>query len=367
MRGALILAIGISAAVPANLHAQGRLRIQPFIGAAAGHDSDVFSTPQNPRADFITRVRPGVMTKFESPQMKLSGRYAFECERFARYSDLTRLDARQEADVNLAYRLTPRTSVSASAGWMTTHTPRDFNVQTGLTAPRAAARRLAGHASVTRQLDTVTSTDIGYSVTEDRLDGFLTTTTHNAVASLERRVSERTQVRGAFRFDAFVFDAAADDVRTHAAVVGLTHALGPRLRLSAEAGPRTIVGRLQPEIAASVACDCEADWAIGYSRSVTAVAGTPGAVALDRLDLTLARTFGRAFEIQMTPAVLQSTLATMRARVYALAVHVSRSVAPRAALHITVQGSVQQGGLYPGGAGAVLPRHAVLVSLVSER
>jgi len=365
-RVALFAALG---AVPGmDSEAQDRLRIQPFVSLSEVYDSDVFSTPADPRADLVTRITPGLTTTYESPAMTLSSRFLADFERFDRHPELAGLDARQQGTVSLTYRATPRVRVAAGGELLMTHTPQDLNLATSLAAPRARARRHTANASATRRFSPVTSGSLGYTFTGDRVGRSFATDTHGADATVERRVSARTAVRGRYRVQAFGFTTPVTHSRvtSHSVSIGVDHAIAPRLRASIDVGPRTTGDVARPELAASVACDCASvDLALAYTRTQTTVIGLAGAADVESVGMTIGRTFGRSLDVQVAPAFFSSTLAALRAEVYALAINVKRPISSRVAVELTLQGSLQRGHIYPGGAGEDVPRHTILARLVA--
>jgi hypothetical protein len=361
-----MLVVTLDVLSPARSNAQPRVQVQPLFSIAEVHDSNLFSTSRGRQADFITRATPGLATTYESPLLMLTGRYSVDLERFVSHPELTSMNARQQGTVSLRYRFTPRMSLTASADWLATRTPWELNTLTGLTATRAAARRQAANATVRRQFSSVTSGSVTYTATRDRLDRAFTSISHAAAATVERRLSPRTGVRGTYRVETFFFTVAQghENTGSNAVGVGASHALNRTIRLSLDAGPRLIGGNVRPDVAASVACDGAVNLSLAYSRSYTTVLGVPAPVAVERLGMTIDRLVERSFEIQVSPALFRSTLAGAQARVFALDVNVRRPISPRVGLEFTLHGNAQHGSLLPSGAGRLLPRHSILLRLV---
>jgi hypothetical protein len=364
----LIALAWLSGVATPDAAAQARVTFQPFAAVTAGYDSDVFATGRQPRADVVTRLTPGADGTYKTPLATLSGRYETDLERFMQYPELTALNARQHGTIAIASRPTPLLAVTAGGEFLATRMPGELTIATGLTLPRGRARRSSARASVARRFGTVTSADVGYALTDDRLNRSFAARTHAVDARLVREVSPRTALRAAYRIETTGFAAAADATRvtSNALSVGIDRAITPRVRASIAAGPRLTGGSLQPEIAASVACDCApASLAVAYEQTQTTVIGLAGAAGVRRVNVTLRRRFGRSLDLGLAPSFFRTVLGQARTDVYAIAFSVTRPLASRLAVEVDVHGAMQHGSLHPAAARQSVARHAASLRLVA--
>jgi hypothetical protein len=354
---------------PGAVCAQGTFHVRPFVSATEVHESNLFSTASDRQRDFITRFTPGVESDYRSALWTLFGRYTLDVERFANHAELTTMDARQQAAVTIGYRPRPRVSVAGGAEYLTTRTPRELNIATGLTFTRARADRVLTHGSLTRQLDPVTSGTIEYTFTRDRLGRAFDAYTHAASLGASRRLSSRTTVTGRYRTHGFAFTgavAARSVVMSHSLTTGVTRAMTRSLRVSIDAGPRVTADVVRAEVSASIDWNGErADLSLAYGRTQSTAIGLIGPADIQSLHATLARTLGRSLEVRLGPSVFRSALAGRRADVYVLGAGVTQRFSNAFALDLAFDGAVQYGTLLAGAAAETIPRHALMMRFVA--
>jgi hypothetical protein len=342
----------------------GVLQVRPLFDIAQVYDSNLFSTPTDRQADFITRVTPGLAAQYRSPRLTMLGRYTFDAERFADHSDLTNVDARQHADLELSYRPTSRTALFAGADLLMTQTPGELNANTALTFTRASARRAAAHSSITRQLDMVTTGTLDYVFTEYRIAGGLETRTHAAAIGINRRLSSRQSVDAGYRLEQFFFGRSS--VTSHALTLGWTEAITRRASVSVDGGPRVTNGSLAPDLSASVRYQFKpGELAFAYARTQTTVIGLAGTTDARSLTLTTTWNLPQSLKLRVAPARFRSAQEERRADVYQVAVGLSRPIARGLSLDVTFDTYVQQGNLYNAVADVTIPRHDVMIRVAA--
>jgi hypothetical protein len=354
---------------PGAVCAQGTFQVRPFVSATEVHESNLFSTASDRQRDFITRFTPGVESDYRSALWTLFGRYTLDVERFANHAELTTTDARQQAAVTIGYRPTPRVSVAGGADYLTTRTPRELNIATGLTFTRARADRFLTHASLTRQLDPVSSGTIEYTFTRDRLGRAFDAYMHAASLGASRRLSSRTTVTGRYRAHGFAFTgavAARSVVMSHSLTTGVKRAMTRSLSVSIDAGPRVTADVVRAEVSASIDWHGErADLSLAYGRTQSTAIGLVGPADTQSLHATLARTLGRSLEVRLGPGVFRSALAGRRADVYVLGAGVRQRFSNAFALDLAFDGAVQHGTLLAGAAAETIPHHALMMRFVA--
>ena len=68
--------------LPSAAGAQSKLEVHPSVTLAEVHDDNVFATAEEPVADDITRLGPGIVVARTSPRLWLQARYRLEAERY---------------------------------------------------------------------------------------------------------------------------------------------------------------------------------------------------------------------------------------------------------------------------------------------
>jgi hypothetical protein len=344
--------------------------VRPLISITQVYDTNLLSTPSDHRADFITRVSPGVDYRYRSTLWTLGGRYTVDAERFANSPEFTAVGARQNATVGFGYRPTPRVMIAGDTAFYRTETPGELNTETGLALTRATAEQVVAHASLTRLLDPLTGGTVEYSLTDGRLAGSSRTQTHAVRIGAERHVSQRDAVSINYALHQFLFaiDRGPRSTPTsHMLGVGLTHSITPRTSIAVAGGPRVTNGSPAADLSASLRYQFQpGDLSLVYSRTATAVIGLLDVVSLQGLTATAACNLGLV-QIRVAPAVFRSIEAGRRADVYRLGLGVTRSITKNLALDVAFDGNAQYGNLYAGAALAhdTISRHQVLVKLTA--
>jgi hypothetical protein len=348
--------------------AQTTFHVRPLLSATEVHDSNIFSTSVGRQADLISRVSPGLESDYRSTLLTLTSRYAFDVERFARHDELSTMSARQHGTIAWGYRPTPRLALTAAGDLLTTRTPGELNVESGLTVARERAQRATAQSSLTRQLSPVTAGTMEYSWTEDRLERGFKAQTHAAAASTVHRLSPRDSVNAVYRFREFKFGSAGiapSAVTSHSLGVGWTHAITRRVTMAIGGGPRVTGEAFGPELSASIHTSLESlDLSLAYGRTQTTIVGVNGAADIQNVTATAAWTPRRSLQVRMTPSFFRNAVSGRQAEVYMLAVGVRRPISSHLSVDVTFDGSVQRGNLVSGLAGEIA-RRSVAVRLVA--
>jgi hypothetical protein len=341
-----IIALALVLTADEAAHAQGVFRMSPLFGIAQVYDSNLFSTPSDRQADFITRISPGVESDYRTPRLTLLGRYTLDVERFADHPELTRLDSRQGAAIEFTLHPTRRLALVAGTALSTTHTPGELNQDTGLTFTRAAARQIAARSSFTRQFGRVNVATMNYTFREDRLEGGVGSRTHAAAVGTRHRVSARDTVIAGYRVDQFFFraaDQAAAAMTSHALSAGWAHSFTRRTMFSIDAGPQIVNGSAASEVSASVRCRIRpVDLSLAYARTQTTIIGLAGTAHTQSVTSSAAWSLLRqSVQVQVSPGFFQSAHPMLRADVYRLAIDVAHPIADSLSLGVTLDMNVQ--------------------------
>jgi hypothetical protein len=356
--------------------AQGVLRVSPLFGIAQVYDTNLFSrsTPSDRQADLITRVSPGLDSEYRTPLLTLIGRYTLDAERFADHSELTTMNARQQASIGFTYRVRPRLALAADAELATTQTPGELNMDTALTLARASARRIAASSSVTRQFSAMTAATLDYAFAEYTIAGAPATRSHAATIGTEHHPSLRDTVGVDYELRHFLFDASSTTAATgataatsQALILGWNRAMTPRTTLAIAGGPRITNGAPAADLAASVHYQLTPadDLSLAYNRTQTTVIGLSGTTDTQSFTATASWSPVASLQVRVAPGFFRNVQARQPVDVFHLAVGVVRPIARRVSLDVGFGAYMQHGGFHAPPADARISRHDVIVRLVT--
>jgi hypothetical protein len=355
----------------AVLAAQGGFHATPSVGVSQQYDSNLFATPIEPEADFITRTSMGLELERGTPLWTATGRYVHDMERFAGHHELSSVAARQRGTVALRYRPSLRTSWAADAEIWRTGTPSELNEATGLTVSRASAQRALAHSSVTRRISPVTSGTIDYTVTQDHLAGRTSATTHDAVAVIERHRSSRETVTFRYRFREFMFAPASPALTfastSHALTAGFSRAMNRHLQLTVEGGPRVTSTTPAADVSASLRYHGVPDLSVSYARSQATVIGLSGAADVQSVSAAVEWPLWSSMRVQLAPGVFRSELGNARADACIVALDLIRPVVHDMTVDVSFSSNFQRGGLNAGLSNPSINRQVLLVRLIAGR
>lgn len=361
---ALALTVAVSAGRRAA--ADDRDRVIPSWSVIEAHDSNLFFTAGDQETDFITRLNAGVDAEHQTTIWTVAGRGSFDIERFASHPELTTIDARQHAAIDAAYRPSRTLAISAGAELSRTRTPGELNAETGLSFTRARAQRASARSSIARQFGRATAGTIQYSFTQDRLAGVIGQT-HAAGTGAERHVTRRDTLRAAYRVQQFHFDYSGvgrSSTLSQTMAAGLTHAITRRSEIAIEGGPRLTRGTVSPDLSASIRHHRDMfDLSLAYGVTETVVIGLAGTAQTESVRAAAAWNLRRGVQIHVAPSYYQSAYGPRRARVYGLAMDVTRPLASGFLVSASVESTSQSGSVFQT-VDASIPRQAIAISLV---
>src|SRR6266481_1499635 len=138
IRITLFAAVGLA---PNIAQAQMGWFAAPSLLAAEVYDDNLFFSPSQREQDRILRLSPAIEAGYRSDPLSVRGRYTFDAERYAQHPQLDSNQAREQAGMDFRYRPTHRLTVATEASVITTQTPAELNLDTGLGSRRVQAER----------------------------------------------------------------------------------------------------------------------------------------------------------------------------------------------------------------------------------
>jgi hypothetical protein len=357
------------ALVPSAAPAQSVIDVRPSVTVTELHDSNLFAAPTRQQADFITRLTPSLDSEYRTSTLSMRAHYFFDAERYVDAVELSRVDARQQAGVEMRYSATPRVSWRATAGVTRTWTPGELLVQTGVILPRGRATRLSAGSTLTRHLDQRTDGTLEYALTDDRIDGGVTVHSHSAALNAVRRLSARTSVRAGYRVEWYGFGpatlATTPSVMAQALEIGWTRAMTERLSVSVAGGPRLTGTRLAPDFSASIRSRHDRTTvSLGYQRTGTVVIGVAGPVALENVTGQVIWNAAHGLRFRATPGLFRSRADGFDADVLRIEVGAEWPIADTVSVDLTFDRSTQSGRLHAALPGGTIGRSMSSVRLV---
>lgn len=354
--------------LPATVMAWPDLYLRSALTVAGVQDDNLFFTPARQERDFISRVTPEIEAGFLSPRVSLGGRYAFDAERFADHPELTTMRARQHASIDLKSDPARSLGLGVHGEYVSTLTPGDLNLQTGLTTGRLHARRLSAGSSLEYRFNPVTSGTVAYTQTRDDLSGGVAARVRTAALGLERRTTPRDTMSAGYAFNRFRFEEG-DVTTAHALVFGWDRRITPRTGLALSGGPRFSEGGIEPEASMAIRHGSKrADVSLTYARSLATVIGRAGTVTTESLAPAVTYRSARLFRVSVAPAFfkIRGTEGGDEARVSLINLKVACRLGSGMSLEAAYQRSFQEGALAAGPAGAgTIARNSFQVRLVA--
>jgi hypothetical protein len=330
--------------------AQPELYLKGALSVAGVQDDNLFSAPDSRQADVITRFTPGIEAGLRSDSHSLEGRFAIDAERFARHPELDSARARQVASLDWRSRATRRVTFSLHGDDLSTLTPGELNLTTGLAAGRRRATRRSAVPAVAWKIGRAAAGSASYTLTKDDLAGGVAATTHTAALGLERRLSPR--------------DTGS---------LGWDRRVGPHSGFTLRAGPRHSDGRVDPEVSVALHHDAQKLHALlTLSRSLATVIGRAGTVVTDSVLPAVSWRATRFLQWSASPGLFKIRDASggSDVSVYLLGLEATCRLGDWLSLVGTYRRSLQRGALdvEPGGGAAEpIARDTMTLSLVARQ
>jgi hypothetical protein len=365
----LVLAI---AALPSNANAQGGFYLVPSVSLSEVSDTYAFSSPSSSDSDLVMRTSPVVRAGYRSPLLQVTGGYTCDAEQSRNHPDLSNFFVRQKGDVTLRYTLSPAATFSTVGTYVATHTPQEFNDQTGLIVQRAPASFYSVVPLLSYQFDPRTNGSAEFQF--QRMDAFTqlaptvlaaqapvlqnvagSIVTLGATFAFDRRLSTTDVALAQYRERRYDFGGSplfAGSITSRAALLGWTHDLSPLNQMSILAGPRLSDGVVGPEVAVNVRHRLQSgEVAMGFARTERVALGETGTIDVESLTATVAGRPVPRLELKVKPGVSRdrARLSPLQVTVYLVDVSATRAVSRWLSLEASYTGAWERGDVPPLG------------------
>jgi hypothetical protein len=368
---ALLLAI---AAFPAKAGAQGGFYLVPSVSVAEVSDTYVFSSPSASDSDLVLRTSPDIRGGYRSPLLLLSAGYTCDAEQSRTHPDLSNFFVRQKADVNLRYTLGPAATFSTVASYVATHTPGEFNDQTGLIVQRAPATFYSVAPSFRYQLNALTHASAGFEF--ERMDASAQIAVAPLIAGapalplrdvagsivtrginlgLDRRVSGTDVGLARYQERTYDFGGApqfAGSVTSRAVLLGWTHNFTQLTQITMLAGPRLSDGLIVPEWSAGVRHRLEfGEVALNAERTERVALGQAGTIDVQGLSASVITRLAPRLDLRVKPGVSRDKahITPLQVTVYSVTVAATRAFSPWFSIEASYRGAWERGDIPPLG------------------
>lgn len=305
---------------PAAAGAQADHYAQVSFATSQHYDNNLFASAASGdrQPDVIFRFGPVVEAGYVSVPLRLVARYGFEGERYLEHVALNKNFARQDAAVEVYPFTTRRLTFGAKASYVETHTPNEFNLETGLAAGRARAERLGTGVGATYEWSSVTRLAVGYGFGKDALAGGVASAAHDARIGVENHSDPRSSRRFDYRFRYFSFGDRATEA-SHMITAGWSRELTRRTGIELALGPRISDRGIRPELSASIRRRLQnGSLSTSYSRTQTTAIGEQGVIEVQRIAVAAGWQAARRLTLSASPAYITVGRAGARVSIYAL-------------------------------------------------
>jgi len=344
------------------------------LSLAGVRDDNLFYTAASRESDTITRLTPGFATGSRSDRLTLGGRWGLDIERFAEHSELDTNRAREAASADLRARLGSPVTFTLHGDYLSTLTPGELNLTTGLSEGRARARRFSAGPAFLVKGSPATDMSFGYTLTKDDLAGGVSGDTRTLTAGLVHRLSARTSTTADYSYSRYAFAGSAPiDVQT--LTLGWERKLSPTSSFALRAGPRYSEGRFDPEATLSLQHGSgKIDTSLVVGRSLGTVIGQSGTFVTDSAAVGVTFKPIPALRFGIGPAVYRTRddAGGPGTRVYSGTLDASWRISDWLSLVGTYRRNVQRGALAsstpgPAVAGEEIARDTIYLGLVGGR
>ena len=336
-------------------------------------DSNLFSaTGDSRQGDSISRLTPEIEGGFRSARLSVAGRYALDAERFADHPELDTNRARQIATLDFQTRPAHPLSLSLHGDYVSTLTPGELNLTTGLLAARLRATRLSVGPTVDWRLGPATNAIASFTQTKDDVVSGIAIQTRTTALGLERRLSPRST--GSLGYTLGRYDFGGENVTTaHTLSLGWERSVGSLGGFTLRGGPRYSAGRVDPEVSLVMRRDAKRlHVSLTCGRSLGTVIGRAGTVVTDSVLPAVSWQPLRSLQVSAAPGVFRTRDASggPEARVYLIDLGAIWRIGDWLSIAGTYRRSLQQGALGgAGSAGAIdeIARDTLMLSLVASQ
>ena len=354
----IIIAVQLGTAVEAG--AQSEATLVPAVALTTAHDDNLFSAPTGV-GDILTTVRPSLEGRYHSPTTDLQSLVSFDAQRSAFHPALNIIDARRHVMFDGRTQPTPALRLGLMSRYDHTQTPGELNLDTGIMFDRQRARRLQLTPSLAYRTTPRTTISTRYDWTSEHLSGWGGGELHAAHVGVAHEWTPRTTLNA--RYLGRVFRNAPATHQSHTALVGWAREMTPGTNVSLEAGPRVrSSGGVTSEVLAGLLRRTpRTRLRLDYWRGETIVLGIAGPVQIHSGTTNLSWSLRRYLELGTIVGVFKSaTLEETSAVVYHASVVTAWSRQPYI-VTLSYGSDMQKGDIRSRGAAEEFVRRGVFL------
>jgi len=364
----LPLAIAVLVA-PLAVFAQERTTFRPVAELVEVSDNNLNDSDSAPLADRFHRLTTSLLMRHATPRCTMGSTLSVDSERYSTYSALDDNRARTRALVGLQCEPTHRLTLAVDGNYFETNTLEDLDIQTGLASGRAQGRQFSGGPSMRYRVSPTTSLTASAGILETKVARGVSTSGQLQTLGFERRISTHDTMRIEYQHADATFDGElVQTVRSHALLAGWTRETGPHTRWTLRTGPRMTDGRASVDAFATINHDFRSSSvAFALSRTQTTVAGYTGAVETESAELKLSYSPSRRILAYATPAWFRNSRDPYTGTVYRLGVGARWSMTSLLGLQAGWIFDRQQGGIDPARIDADFSRSIVTLGVTAGK
>jgi len=296
--------------------AQSRAWFVPALSMSLSHDTNLFLTGN--AGDTLAQVRPSFDGAYESPNREFHGFAAFEAQRSATYPVLNMLGAQRTALIDARVNTSPRTILSLGGRHDRTDSPSELSLESGIVLGRQIAARTQITPSAAYRLKPRTTVTAQYNWTQESLSRYPEQSLHSARAGMDYARSARTQWGGRYVARFFV-GSPVEGESSHTLLASWSRQITPATNASVQMGPRfsSYSGVASEVLASLLRRTPRQRFLVDYWQGETIVLGVPGPVGIHSGTTRTSWLLRNDLEISTVIGVFHSlSLADLRATVY---------------------------------------------------
>ncbi|MGH7410659.1 MAG: outer membrane beta-barrel protein [Candidatus Methylomirabilis sp.] len=213
------------------------ITLTPSLAVSEEYDDNILLSSTDRQSDFVTSVSPGLRLVIKDSPWDVTLAGSARGVYYASRSELNSSTDYQNGSLAVKFQPTPRFTASLTDTFDRSLNSAEVDTETGIITGRFSSYRNIVTPAVSYKVNPLTLIGLQYSFDILRSDSPLTQDrdTHEAVLSVQREITPRTSATLRYTFSRFQIEGSPDR-DAHSPRVGLTHALSPTIRLSADAG-----------------------------------------------------------------------------------------------------------------------------------
>lgn len=233
----VVLLLGVVLGGEGGLALAQTFTLTPSLAVLETYDDNVLLSSTDRQSDFVTSIIPGLRLTVRDPRWDVTLAASARADYYADRPELNSTTDHQSGNLAIAFRATPRLTVSLADTFTRSLNPAEVDTATGITTGRFRSYSNTVTPAVRYQVTPLTLLGLDYSFAILRSDSPFTLDqdTHEGRFSLERQFTPRNTGTFRYTFSRFMVEGEPDR-DAHSPRVGLIHILSPTIRISAEAG-----------------------------------------------------------------------------------------------------------------------------------